>query len=51
MTFRFMSTYMSTWYGWEIFIAWVRKLVGIIKIVMTRFIPIFMLEIILIPLV
>ena len=44
-------TYRSTRDGWEIFIAWVRKLVGIIKIVITRFIPIVILEIILIPVV
>ena len=46
-----MSTYRSTRDGWEIYIAWVRQLVGIIKIVITRFIPIIMLEIILIPVV
>ena len=46
-----MSTCRSIQDGWEIFVAWVRKLVGIIKIVITRFIPIVMLEIILIPVV
>ena len=46
-----MSTYRSTRNVWEIFVAWVRKLVGIIKIVITRFIPIIMLDIILIPVV
>ena len=51
MTSRFMSTYRSTQDGQEIFIAWVRKLVGIIKIVISRFIFIIMLEIILIPVV
>ena len=51
LNYRFMSTYRSTRDGWEIFIAWVMKLVGIKKIVITRFIPIVMLEIILIPIV